>query len=157
MKKILLVEDDKMLSDLYVEILKDKCIGCGECLTVCNFSAVKYNWSIQSADIQCSMAEHALGVLQNKLNKSFFVTYLIDMTKDCDCINTSQEILIPDIGICASTDPVAIDQAALDLTEEKNGKNIGKLSFAQLDPYIQIKHAATIGMGNREYTLEKIT
>lgn len=146
----------KKASKEYAFILTDKCIGCGECLAVCNFNAIKYNWSVESAVSQRSMAEHALGVLKNKLRKCFFISFLIDMTRDCDCVNKSQEKLIPDIGICASTDPVSIDQAALDLTEQKHGKHIGILSYPQFDPYIQIEHAAKIDLGNREYILEEI-
>ncbi|MBN2532516.1 MAG: DUF362 domain-containing protein [Spirochaetales bacterium] len=138
-------------------ILKEKCIGCGECLAVCNFNAVRYNWSMESGVSQKSMAEHALGVCKNKQEKSFFINFLVDMTADCDCINKSQGKLIPDIGICASTDPVSIDQAALDLTEKIHGKNIGQLSYPVVDPCIQIEHAEEIGLGNRDYILEEIS
>ena len=140
----------------YVSIQKEKCIGCGECLTVCNFAAVKYNWGTESADLQRNMVEHVLGVMKGKEKKSFFITYLTDMTMDCDCINKSQNILIPDIGICASVDPVALDQACLDLTEQRNGKHIGSLSYPQFNPYIQVEHGAELGLGNREYELEQI-
>lgn len=146
----------KKKSEEYAFILTDKCIGCGECLAVCNFNAVRYNWAVESAASQRGMVEHALGVHKNKQGKYFFISFLIDMTRDCDCANKSQEKLIPDIGICGSTDPVSIDQAALDLTEKKNGKHIGKLSYPQFDPYIQIEHAEKIGLGNREYILEEI-
>ncbi|MBN2441878.1 MAG: DUF362 domain-containing protein [Spirochaetales bacterium] len=141
----------------YVQILEEKCIGCGECLTVCNYSAVHYNWGTESANLQRNMVEHVLGVLKNKRDKCFFINFLIDMTLDCDCINKSQDILIPDIGICASTDPVAIDQASIDLTEKRNGKHIGLLSYPHLDPYIQVEHAADLGLGNRDYELEEIS
>jgi uncharacterized Fe-S center protein len=102
------------------------------------------------------MAEHALGVVRNKREKCLFISFLTDMTRDCDCVNKSQTVLIPDIGICASTDPVAIDQAVLDLTAKEHGKHIGQLSYPQFDPAIQIEHAEKIGMGSRDYILEEI-
>jgi uncharacterized Fe-S center protein len=47
-------------------ILTEKCIGCGECLSVCNYDAIRYNWGVESADLQRRVAEHALGVVLKK-------------------------------------------------------------------------------------------
>ena len=58
-------------------ILKEKCIGCGECLSVCNFDAIRYNWGVESADLQKRVAEHALGVILNKRGHCFFFNFLI--------------------------------------------------------------------------------
>jgi uncharacterized Fe-S center protein len=98
-----------------------------------------------------------MGVLKGKESKSIFITFLTDMTGDCDCINKSQDILIPDIGMCASVDPVALDQASLDLTEQKNGKHIGNLSYPQYNPFIQVEHGVDIGLGKREYIIEELS
>jgi len=67
------------------------CIGCGECLTVCNFDAVKYNWRISNDELQRKMAEHALGVVKNKKDKMGYLNFLINITKDCDCLNKPQQ------------------------------------------------------------------
>lgn len=132
------------------------CIGCGECLTVCKFNAVKFNWGVQSEDLQKRMAEYALGVMMNKKGKSIFINVLTDMTKQCDCMNITQKPIIPDIGILVSTDPVAIDQATLDLTRKRNGKDIGRISYENLNPEIQLEHAEKIGLGLRKYKLIEI-
>ena len=134
-------------------IVSENCIGCGECLAVCRFDAVKYDWNAESGFTQKSMAEHAFGSLKGKAGKSLFINVLVDMTNDCDCFSVKQEKCIPDIGILASFDPVAIDKATLDLTAQKNGKTLAEMAHARNDAMIQIGHAAKIGMGSLEYEL----
>ena len=134
-------------------IVSENCIGCGECLAVCRFDAVKYDWNAESGFTQKSMAEHAFGILKGKAGKSLFINVLVDMTNDCDCFSVKQEKCIPDIGILASFDPVAIDKATLDLTAQKNGKTLAEMAHARNDAMIQIGHAAKIGMGSLEYDL----
>ena len=134
-------------------ILTEKCIGCGECLAVCRFDSVKYDWNAESGFTQKSMAEHAYGIVKNKAGKSLFINVLIDMTNDCDCFSVKQEKCIPDIGIVASFDPVAIDQASLDLTAAQHGKTLAELAHAHNDATIQIRHAAKVGMGSLDYEL----
>ncbi|MDF2500154.1 MAG: quinol dehydrogenase rane component [Anaerosporomusa subterranea] len=135
----------------YIET--EKCIGCGECLAVCRFDAVSYDWGAESGYMQKSMAEHAYGTIKNKQGKSFFFNVLIDMTKDCDCFSVNQKKFIPDIGILASADPVAIDRATLDLTAQVNGKTLAEMAYKHHDATIQINHAAKIGMGSLQYEL----
>ena len=62
---------EKQSSKGYAFIIKEKCIGCGECLTVCKYDAVKYNWLVQSADGQIRVAKHALGAISVKMKKHF--------------------------------------------------------------------------------------
>jgi uncharacterized protein len=97
------------------------------------------------------MVEHALGVVKNK--KCFHFNVLVDMTKDCDCWGTVQEKIIPDIGIVASSDPVAIDMATLDLTANFNKKTIAQISYENQNALIQIEHGKKVGLGNSEYEL----
>lgn len=146
-----IVEDHKK-----ARIIPDKCIGCGECLVVCRFDSVKFNWSAESGFMQKSMAEHALGAIKNIRDKCCFFNILLDMTKDCDCFGVVQEKIIPDIGILASKDPVAVDKATLDITARIHGRTIGALSFENLDPFIQLTHGAKIGLGSLDYKLEEI-
>lgn len=134
-------------------IISEKCIGCGECLAVCRFDAVKYDWNAESGFTQKSMAEHALGIVQGKKTKSLFINVLVDMTNDCDCFSVKQEKCIPDIGILASFDPVAVDKATLDLTAQQHGKSLAEMAHGRNDAMIQINHAAQIGMGSMEYDL----
>lgn len=67
-------------------------------------------------ELQQKEAEHVLGVILDKRDKCLFLNFLIDMTKDCDCFDVRQERIQPDVGIFASRDPVAVDQATPDLT-----------------------------------------
>ncbi len=137
-------------------IIEEKCIGCGECLAVCSYDAVKYNWGVQSEELQKRIAEHALGAVIDKREKSLFLNFMLDMTKDCDCLGSRQKKIIPDVGILASRDPVAIDQATIDLTKEKFGRNLTEVAWPHLDPTIQLEHAVKIGLGSRDYNLIKV-
>jgi uncharacterized Fe-S center protein len=134
-------------------IVGEKCIGCGECLAVCRFDAVKYDWQAESGFMQKSMAEHAYGVVKDKKEKCFYFNIMIDMTKDCDCFSVAQEKMIPDIGILASQDPVAIDAATLELTAKAHGKTLAEMAYGHHDAMIQIEHAAKVGMGSLVYEL----
>jgi uncharacterized protein len=137
-------------------IHSEKCIGCGECIAVCRFDAVKYDWNAESGYTQKSMAEHAYGIVKGKAGKCLFFNVMVNMTQDCDCFNVKQEKFIPDIGLLASFDPVAIDQATLDLTAKIHGKSLAEMSHAQHDATIQIQHAAKVGMGSLEYDLIEV-
>ncbi|HEX3043921.1 MAG TPA: DUF362 domain-containing protein, partial [Bacillota bacterium] len=137
-------------------ILTEKCIGCAECFTVCRYDAIDYNWGAESVTLQKTMAEHAYGAIKNKIGKCFHINVLVDMTQECDCMGYVQKKLIPDIGILASYDPVAIDKATLDITEQANGKSLAKLAKPHLNPLVQLEHAAKLGMGKMEYELVEV-
>ena len=137
-------------------IIEGKCIGCGECLAVCKFDAVKYDWNAESGVTQRSMAEHAYGIVKSKKGKCLFINVMVDMTHDCDCFSVKQEKMIPDIGILASFDPVAVDKATLDITAKAHGKNLAEMAYAHHDAMIQLKHAAKVGMGSLEYELVEV-
>lgn len=135
-------------------INRDKCVGCGQCLTVCRFDAVKFDWGRESSLIQKDVAEHALGAVKDK--KAFYINVLINMTIDCDCFPVDQKKIMADIGIMGSWDPVALDQASLDLTKEENGVNLAKASYPALNPEIQLNHGEKIGLGSRSYELKTV-
>jgi uncharacterized Fe-S center protein len=137
-------------------IIEAKCIGCGECLTICRYDAINYDWGIESEPLQKRMVEHAKGVIKDKAGKCFYINVLVGMTEECDCFNTNQSKLIPDLGILASYDPVAIDKATLDLTEQAQGRSLSKLSHPHLDPMIQLNHGVKLGMGSLQYELVRV-
>lgn len=146
------------LEKIKAHIDQDKCIGCAECMAFCRFNAVELNWGRETRALQENVAEYALGVLKNKKTKAVFFNFVMSVTKDCDCFGTpNMQKIVDDIGILASTDPVAIDQASLDLVEEKTGRNLQELvDNKELDPTFQISHAEKIGLGSREYKLVEI-
>ena len=135
---------------------EDRCIGCGECLAVCRFDAVEYNWGQDSEFVQKQMAEHALGVVIGKEDKCFYINILVNMTKDCDCMAKTQKKIIPDVGILGSFDPVAVDKATLDLTIQEGGGNLAEIAFKRLSGSVQLDHAAKIGLGSPDYELKEI-
>jgi uncharacterized Fe-S center protein len=146
------------LGDNKAHIDQDKCIGCAECLAVCRFGAVEYDWGEEGELLQKSIAEHALGVLKGKQDKAAFFSFLMSITKDCDCFDTpDMPEIVDDIGILASADPVAIDKAALDLVEAKGRKKLPQLTgYTKLNPHYQIEHAEHIGLGSTNYELIKL-
>lgn len=137
-------------------IAQENCIGCGECIAVCRYGAVKYDYEIESAILQRSMAEHAAGVVRHFGSKAVYLIVMVDMTRDCDCLNEKQKKAVPDIGVLGSTDIVAVDQATLDLTTRAHGANLAEKFHPALDPAIQIAHAEKMGLGSRHYRLEEI-
>lgn len=137
----------------YAVINETVCIGCGECLAVCRFNAVKFKWDSSSELLQKQIAEHALGIVKQKKGKIAYFTFLITMTKDCDCGAQKPIAIIADIGVLAGTDPVAIDQAVHDLTREKAGKSLPQMAYPERDATIQLAYGEQIGLGSRKYRL----
>jgi uncharacterized Fe-S center protein len=146
------------LDKIKAHIDQDKCIGCAECLTVCRFGAVECDWGQECEVLQKSMAEYALGVLKGKENRAAFFNFIMSVTKDCDCFCVADmPKIVDDIGIAASTDPVAVDRATLDLVESKGGRKLALLlGNDKLDPRYQIEHAERIGLGSTNYELIKV-
>ncbi|MBN2201254.1 DUF362 domain-containing protein [bacterium] len=134
----------------------ETCIGCGECVTVCRFDAITHDWNRDSVELQQRMAEHALGVVTGRQDRAVYLNFILSVTKDCDCMPFRQKPILPDIGILAGTDPVALDAASLDLIVKKSGKELAELSYPGLDGRPQIKHGAEIGLGSMEYELIEI-
>jgi hypothetical protein len=137
-------------------IAREICIGCGECIAVCRYGAVKYDFAIESSVLQKSMAEHAAGAVRHFGAKAVYVNVLVDMTRDCDCLNKRQKKQVPDVGILGSTDIVAIDQATLDLTARAHGTNLAEKFHPNLNPVVQIAHAEKVGLGKRSYQLQEV-
>jgi len=136
-------------------INEELCIGCGECLMVCRFNAVKFKWDSSSELLQKQIAEHALGIVKQKKGKIAYLTFMINMTKDCDCLAQKPISIIDDIGVLAGTDPVAIDQAVLDLTRQKAGQSLAEIAYPNLNPNIQLEYGEQIGLGNRNYKISE--
>jgi len=130
---------------------KAKCIGCGQCLAVCRFDAVAYNWGATYEVLQKKVVEHAMGVAIGKKGKMLCLNFLTRITKDCDCMKEF-ELVAPDIGVLVSADPVAADAASIDLVEEKLGKKLADVAYDI--PYrVQIDYARELGFGSPDYEL----
>jgi len=140
------VEAIKYNKDKKAEIDQGMCISCSKCFSICPQHAVEIPWgSTSKEDLQERVAEYALAAAKGK--EYFYINILANITKDCDCISKEMQILTPDIGILASSDPIAIDQASYDMVlkaypdfEKKYGES-------------QLKHGEEIGLGSRDYEL----
>jgi uncharacterized Fe-S center protein len=146
------------LDEVKAHIDQDKCIGCAECMAACRFGAVRCNWGQETEVLQKSIAEHALGALKGKKGRATFFNFLLSVTKDCDCFGTpNMRKIVDDIGIAASTDPVAVDAAALDLVEKKAGRKLAELlENDKIDTRCQIDHAERIGLGSSDYEIVEV-
>ncbi len=134
----------------------EKCYGCGECIATCRYQAIKHSFNDTSRALQEKMAEYALGAVKGKEGKCCFFNFLTHITKECDCMNKAQDKVTVDIGILASYDPVAIDQASLDLLREKSGQDILKKLWPKNDCSLQINHAGKLGLGSGSYQLVNV-
>ena len=144
------------LPDGTAQINDATCIGCGECIANCRSDAVGFSWDTASSKMQEKMAEHALGTVRSLAGKVACLTGIVNVTRDCDCMASRSEVVARDIGFAVSTDPVALDQAVLDLVERQEGKRLDQLSYPSLDGTIQLAYAETIGLGSRRYELVEV-
>lgn len=136
----------------HVVIEGQKCVGCGECLVVCKQGAIKMRWDEDSVRVQEKLAEYALSVQTHFKGRAGFLNFLVRITKDCDCMAGNQPRIVEDIGILASPDAVAVDQASADLVIERAGKDAFRKGY-DLDWSVQLRHGEKIGLGHAAYDL----
>lgn len=146
-----------------------KCIGCAECIVRCPTHSININWNQTVPVFMERMVEYAYAVLKNKQDKAFFINFITDISPKCDCLPYAESPIVGNIGILASNDPVAIDQAGADLvnqqpalpgTELKTNLRPGEDKFKGLYPSVdwehQLEYAQELGLGSREYNLIKL-
>ncbi len=153
-------------------INKDICKGCGRCIGACSFDAIA-NEEWNAGDLlDKKMAEYAQAVVQDRPN--FHVSLAMDISPNCDCHGENDAPILPNLGMFASFDPVAIDKAAVDMAQKATpmpnsqlGDNLAKPDwnhhhdhFLDSNPKVHWKetldHAEKIGVGSQEYELVKI-
>lgn len=157
------------LEDEKASINPDLCIGCGECIIRCPTGAVNIKWNQTIPVFLEKMMEYTMGVLKGKEKKALFINFITDISPACDCLPYNDAPIVRDIGILASLDPVAIDQASVDLVNGEqafdntcltHNKAPGEDKFKGLYPdvswEIQLDYAETLGLGTRAYELVKI-
>ena len=144
-----------------------KCLGCGECTITCIEGAVEISWKSDSSTLQEKIVEYAYAVLKNKKGKAGFISFVIDVSPNCDCWNYNEIPIVPDVGILAGTDPVAIEQACIDLVNAQpslpnSAVNLppGADKFREIHQGIdwnsQLAYGEQIGLGSRNYRLIKL-
>lgn len=134
-----------------------KCIGCGECIASCNFGAIAVSWAGSPNSVQEKIVEYFYGVWKDKLGKMAYFNFLTDVSPNCDCYAWNGAPIVPDIGLLASYDPVAIDQASVDLVNAagKPGDKFRHI-YPDIDWSVQLSYAESLGIGNRKYKLTEI-
>jgi uncharacterized Fe-S center protein len=142
------------------------CYGCGECVASCSYGAITIDWKTTPEAIQEKIVEHAAGVLRDKGGKVVYLSFVTNVSPDCDCWNFSDAPVVADIGVLASTDIVAIDQAAYDLVVAAvglpGGRGEGMASGSDkftditgVDGTVAMIYAEEMGLGSREYDLRR--
>lgn len=143
----------------------DKCVGCGRCIGTCNFNAISNAIDADSRELNCRMAEYALAVVDGRPH--FHISIVNQVSPFCDCHGENDTAVVPDIGMFASFDPVALDQACIDAVNAAPGLSTSILAereqhtphdhFTQIHPTTdwrsQIAHAVKIGLGSSDYEL----
>lgn len=145
------------------------CVGCSRCITVCPVKAIYVQWNEAAELVMRKMAEYARGAIMGKEERMMYLNFITQVTPLCDCYSYSDAPIVNDIGLCASIDPVAIDQACADLVNAargnqgsalKSGFEPGEDKFRGVHPDIdwevQLEHGQMVGLGSRKYELVKI-
>jgi len=147
-------------------IKSENCIGCGQCIISCPHGYIKIKWDESAQNAQEKICEYAYGVLKSLKIPTIFLNFLIRITPQCDCFDHTDAPFCPDLGILASTDAVAIDQASVDLINQsqgipntaisgKYGSGVDKFRaiYPDIDWQEQLAYAEEIGLGSRKYEL----
>ena len=90
-----------------------RCVGCGRCIGACNQDAIRPGSGSAVDELNCKIAEYTQAVVQDRPN--FHISIAMDISPNCDCHAENDTPIVPDLGMFASFDPVAIDQAAIDM------------------------------------------
>ena len=121
------------------------CINCKEVKTCKRNQTLEACYFGSSALVQEKMAEYAYGAVKNK--QCAYFNFLINISPNCDCYPFNGPPIMPDVGVFASFDPVAIDQACLDKADKI------KSIYPNIDCTIQLNYAEKIGLGSRKYQI----
>ena len=142
----------------------ETCYGCGECVAACSYGAIGVQWKTKPEDLQEKIVEHVMGAVAGKEGKVVYLSFVNAVSPDCDCWSFSDAPIVGDIGVLASTDIVAIDQAAYDLVTAATGlpgsrgeglaAGVDKFTnVTGIDGSAAIRYAEECGLGSRVYEL----
>jgi uncharacterized Fe-S center protein len=145
----------------------NKCLGCGRCIGVCPKDAIYTPYDESNKILNYKMAEYTAAVVRGR--PAFHISIVMDISPFCDCHSENDAPIVPDVGMFASFDPVALDQACTDavnkqpvavgsyLDEQKHTHND---HFKDIHPTTdwtdQVEYAQQLGLGTRKYNLIKI-
>lgn len=147
----------------------DKCVGCGRCIGACAFDAIENNNSNAPELLGRKMAEYTAAVVSGRPH--FHISLITDVSPNCDCHSENDAPILPDIGMLASFDPVALDQACVDLCQKAEPIRNSQLGDNMADEHFHdhgdvwhnsnpnaswaetLEQAEKIGVGTRDYEL----
>ena len=147
----------------------DRCVGCGRCIAVCPKDAVRIDWDESTTNLNCKIAEYTKAVVDGR--PCFHISLVIDVSPNCDCRPENDMAIVPNVGMFASFDPVALDMACVDAVnaqtplrgsaaDDAHAKAHVHDHFQRLHPDTNwrscLEHGEKIGIGTREYELIKI-
>jgi uncharacterized Fe-S center protein len=135
-----------------VRIDPRKCIGCGQCRQVCPAKVFETDKGRVSPELFNRRLVEYAKVLSDS-NRLLYINVLVNISPDCDCAGRARKPFVKDIGILASTDIVAIEQASLDLVNKAHKCKDAFLKEGGRSGNSQIEYAEQLGMGNRKYLL----
>jgi uncharacterized Fe-S center protein len=160
------------LTDKKAKIDHTKCVGCGRCIGTCHFNAINAAWDESNDVLNKKIAEYTWAVLHDRPH--FHISLVVDVSPNCDCHAENDVPIIPDIGMFASFDPVALDMACADMANQapvisdsylaeqlKNKHSSGEHDhFGSAHPETNwiscVDYAEKIGLGIKSYELIEI-
>ena len=95
-----------------MQVVTENCVGCGRCVGACNFDAIAFANDAATKELNCRMAEYTKAVIDGR--PGFHISLVMDISPNCDCHPENDAPILPDIGMFASFDPLALDQACVD-------------------------------------------
>lgn len=158
-----------IITDGKAHIDHDRCVGCGRCIAVCPKDAVRIDWDESTTNLNCKIAEYTKAVVDGR--PCFHISLVIDVSPNCDCRPENDMAIVPNVGMFASFDPVALDMACVDAVnaqtplrgsaaDDAHAKAHVHDHFQRLHPDTNwrscLEHGEKIGIGTREYELIKI-
>jgi uncharacterized Fe-S center protein len=159
----------RMDEDKRISVDKDLCAGCGACFHACAHHGVEIDWNTDINEFLGRMMEYAAATLLTRSKPTLHVSFVMGVTPNCDCVGYSDAPVCPDIGVLASWDPVALDQACLDLVTAapplypsslpaglRPGQDKLHALTPSLPPDMGLAYAESLGLGSRAYEIKAV-
>ena len=144
-----------------------KCVGCGRCIGVCPKDAVCTPGDESNDILNRKIAEYSKAVVSGRPH--FHISLVVDVSPNCDCHSENDIPIVPDVGMFASFDPVALDVACADAVNRQpviSGSQLDRMPHVHQDHFIDsapdtnwhscIEHGVKIGLGSDQYELIEI-
>ena len=156
--------------DKQAVIDEEHCVGCGYCIAYCPTGSIMTKWDEAKPVMNKKIAEYTKAVLDGK--PSFHISMVIDVSPECDCDSCNDIPIIPDVGMFASFDPIALDQACVDAAnsqpiiegsiadkpheEHEHNHDVFKIVHPDTDWEAGLIHGEKIGLGTRQYEIVQL-